>query len=154
MKLEIIHNGQIKQIEKSNINVIRLVSSANDANKVALINLIGEKSNIGYRSPLLINLSGNYQNSDQYESLVKDFAKSLNLFYEKNFSGIIINLDNVKKIKEAPFVTVKRNSLVIEITFNDNSNFYIYAKNNKQSKAIIKQLINKFENSKNFEINK
>ncbi|MBQ9785982.1 MAG: hypothetical protein IJW25_00765, partial [Clostridia bacterium] len=72
MKLEIIHNGQIKQIEKSNINVIRLVSSANDANKVALINLIGEKSNIGYRSPLLINLSGNYQNSDQYESLVKD----------------------------------------------------------------------------------
>ena len=136
MELEIIHNNQIKQIAKSNINAIQLIASEHDANKVALVSVFGEKTNIGYKRPLLKNISGYYQNNDQYESLVENFASSLNLFYEKNFCGTIINLDNLKKIKESPFVTIKRNSLIVEITFKDNSSWYIYAKNNEQSKII------------------
>ena len=154
MKLNVIHNNQIKQIEKSNINAIQLIASSHDTNKVALVNMAGEKVEIAYKRPILLNISGCYQNNDNYENKVETFANDLNLFYNKDFSGMIINLDNVKKIKQSPYTTVKRDGFAVGIIFNDNSKIYIYAKNNEKSKLIIKKLIAKFEKTKNNEKSK
>lgn len=148
MNLKIIHNNQIKQIEKSDINAIQLIASSHDLNKVALVNMAREKVQIAHRRPILLNISGCYQNNDVYENKVETFANNLNLFYDKDFCGILINFDNVKKIKQTSFATIKRNAITIEIIFNDNSKIFIYAKNNEKSKLIIKKLIAKYEKTK------
>lgn len=151
MNIQIRVNGKTITIEKKDINNIMLISSSHDANKVALVSLFNNSELVGVKRPILTNISGYYQNNDKYEELVENFARKTNVFYIKEFSDMLINLENVKSIKVEPNISTTKLGLCVEILFKDQTKANIYEKNNDKSKFYIKKLITQFENSKNIE---
>lgn len=151
MNIQIRVNGKTTKIEKKDINTIMLISSTNDANKVALVSLFNNSELVGVKRPIVTNISGYHQNNNKYEELVENFARKTGLFFIKEFSDMIINLENVKSIKVEPNISTTRNGLCVEILFKDQTKATIYKKNNDKSKFYIKKLITQFENSKNIE---